>query len=162
MSQKCRLAMVILMVTDVEKAVAFYEQLGAQKRCLFPKSWAELTLDEITIALCNTDQDSGQRRTGLVFAIDDLMAFYAQQKGTLTFLEEPITKLHGIMTSLQDPSGNIVELYQATPEKVREFMKNQPDCASSCAKAPADMTADRRQESGCCKGDVADDKCCRS
>jgi extradiol dioxygenase family protein len=135
--------MVILMVTDIEKAVAFYESLGAQKRCLFPKSWAELTLDGITIALCGTEQEIGSRRTGLVFAIDDLMAFYAQQKGTLTFLEEPVIKLHGIMTSLQDPSGNIIELYQATPEKVREFME-------------------ANKESGCCKGDVADDECCRS
>ena len=152
MSQRCRLAMVILMVTDIEKAVAFYEGLGAQKRCLFPKSWAELNLDSITIALCHTESSSakatadgagGQRRTGLVFAIDDLMAFYAQQKGNLTFLEEPIVKLHGIMTSLQDPSGNIVELYQATPEKIREFMETQ-------------------KEGGCCKGDLADDTCCRS
>lgn len=143
MSHKCRLAMVILMVTDIEKAVAFYESLGAQKRCLFPKSWAELTLDGVTIALCHTEQNQGQRRTGLVFAIDDLMAFHAQQKGILTFLEEPVTKLHGIMTSLQDPSGNIIELYQATPEKVREFME-------------------ANKESGCCKGDVADDECCRS
>jgi catechol 2,3-dioxygenase-like lactoylglutathione lyase family enzyme len=143
MAHNCRLAMVILMVTDIEKAVAFYESLGAQKRCLFPKSWAELTLDGITIALCNTDQEVGQRRTGLVFAVDDLMAFYAQQKGVLTFLEEPVIKLHGIMTSLQDPSGNIIELYQATPEKVREFMEKQ-------------------SENGCCKGDVADDECCRS
>jgi hypothetical protein len=47
------------------------------------------------------------------------------------------------MTSLQDPSGNIIELYQATPEKVREFME-------------------ANKESGCCKGDVADDECCRS
>jgi catechol 2,3-dioxygenase-like lactoylglutathione lyase family enzyme len=143
MAHNCRLAMVILMVTDIEKAVAFYESLGAQKRCLFPKSWAELTLDGVTIALCHTEQDQGQRRTGLVFAIDDLMAFYAQQKGTLTFLEEPITKLHGVMTSLQDPSGNIIELYQATPEKVREFMESN-------------------KETSCCKGDVADDECCRS
>lgn len=152
MTHNCRLAMVILMVTDIEKAVSFYESLGAQKRCLFPKSWAELSLEGITVALCHTESSSakatadgagGQRRTGLVFAIDDLMAFYAQQKGILTFLEEPVIKLHGIMTSLQDPSGNIIELYQATPEKVREFMEKQ-------------------SEGGCCKGDVADDECCRS
>ena len=143
MSHNCRLAMVILMVNDIEKAAAFYEVLGAQKRCLFPKSWAELTLDGITIALCNTDQEQPQRRTGLVFAINDLIAFYAQHKGALTFLEEPITKLHGIMTSLQDPSGNIIELYQATPEKVREFMESQ-------------------KGSGCCGEGMVDDKCCKS
>ena len=153
--------MVVLMVTDIEKAAAFYESLGAQKRCLFPKSWAELTLDGITIALCHTEQDQGQRRTGLVFAVDDLMGFYAQHKGTLTFLEEPVVKLHGIMTSLQDPSGNIVELYQATPEKVREFMEANPDFAKATSDKPADMTSGGA-ESGCCKGDVADDKCCQS
>lgn len=142
MSQKCQLAMVILMVNDVEKAVTFYETLGAQKRCLFPKSWAELSLEGITIALCHTEQEQGQRRTGLVFAVQDLMAFHAEHKATIHFLEEPITKLHGIMGSLQDPSGNIIELYQATPDKVREFMEAQ-------------------KEAGCCKEKSADEGCCK-
>lgn len=142
MAQACRLAMVILMVNDVEKAVSFYETLGAHKKCLFPKSWAELTLEGITIALCHTDQEQGQRRTGLVFGIDDLISFYEAHKATIHFLEEPITKLHGIMGSLQDPSGNIIELYQATPDKVREFMEKQ-------------------KEAGCCKGEKAADEGCR-
>lgn len=145
MSNKCRLTMVILMVKDIEKAVAFYESLGGQKRCLFPKSWAELSLDGLTIALCHTEQDQGQRRTGMVFSIDDVMAFYEKQKETLLFLEEPVTKLHGIMVSVQDPSGNVLELYQATPEKVREFMESQ-------------------KEIGCCTQEAADitDNCCKS
>jgi predicted enzyme related to lactoylglutathione lyase len=139
-----RLAMVILMETDIEKAVAFYEAMGAQKKCLFPKSWAELTLDELTLALCHTESDQGQRRTGLVFAVDDLLAFYAKYKDTVQFLEEPVIKLHGIMVSVQDPGGNIIELYQATPEKVREFMETNID-------------------SGCCKKEGIDvDNCCRS
>lgn len=142
MAQIRRLAMVILMVTDIEKAVAFYETLGAKVRCLFPKSWAELTLDDVTIAVCHTEEDQGQRRTGLVFAVDDLMSFYATHKEKLIFLAEPVTKLHGIMVSLQDPAGNILELYQATPEKVQEFMKSQKsDTCGPC-------------------GD--EDKCCRS
>ena len=137
--------MVILMVNDIEKAVTFYEGLGGEKRCLFPKSWAELSLNGLTIALCHTEQEQGQRRTGMVFSIDDLMAFYEKQKDTLLFLEEPVTKLHGVMVSVQDPSGNVLELYQATPEKVREFME-------------------AKKETGCCKQDVADDAdtCCKS
>ncbi len=142
MSQTCQLAMVILMVNDVEKAVTFYETLGAQKKCLFPKSWAELSLEGITIALCHTDQEQGQRRTGLVFAVKDLIAFHAEHKATINFIEEPITKLHGIMSSLQDPSGNIIELYQATPDKVREFMEKQKDA-------------------GCCKGEKSPEEGCR-
>ena len=145
MAQNCRLAMVFLMVNDVEKTVSFYETLGAHKRCLFPKSWAELDMHGITIALCHTEQEQGQRRTGMVFAIDDLMAFYAHYKQILSFVEEPITKIHGIMVSVQDPSGNIIELYQATPEKVREVMAAQ-------------------KGDGCCKKDSVDtnDTCCRS
>ncbi len=145
MSGKCRLAMVILMVNDVEKAVSFYETLGALKRCLFPKSWAELDLQGITLALCHTEQEQGQRRTGMVFALDDVMAFYTNHKDHLSFVEEPITKIHGIMVSVQDPSGNIIELYQATPEKVREV-----------------MAAQKGDE--CCKKNSADaeDTCCRS
>lgn len=144
MAMSCRLAMVILMVNDIEKAAAFYEVLGGQKRCLFPKSWAELNLNGITIALCHTEQEQGQRRTGLVFALDDLMAFYAQYKATLLFLEEPTTKLHGIMVSVQDPSGNILELYQPTPEKVREFMaQNRDACCAGAGCSDANDT--------CCK-----------
>lgn len=145
MSHLSRLAMVILMETDIEKSVAFYEAMGARKKCLFPKSWAELTLGELTIALCHTESDQGQRRTGLVFAVDDLMAFYAAHKDTAQFLEEPVTKLHGVMVSVQDPGGNIIELYQATPEKVREFMEKNKD-------------------SGCCKQTETEsaDTCCRS
>ena len=140
-----RLAMVILMETDIEKAVMFYEAIGAHKKCLFPKSWAELMLDGLTIALCHTDSDQGQRRTGLVFAVDDLMKFYAKHKDTVQFLEEPVVKIHGIMVSMQDPGGNIIELYQATPEKVREFMETS-------------------KGSGCCKEEegVGSDNCCRS
>jgi catechol 2,3-dioxygenase-like lactoylglutathione lyase family enzyme len=140
-----RLAMVILMETDIEKAVAFYEAMGAHRKCLFPKSWAELTLDELTIALCHTESDQGQRRTGLVFAVEDLSGFYEKHKHTAQFLEEPVTKLHGIMVSVQDPGGNIIELYQATPEKVREFME-------------------KNQDSGCCKQEKEsnEDTCCRS
>jgi catechol 2,3-dioxygenase-like lactoylglutathione lyase family enzyme len=154
MATNCRLAMVILMVNDIEKAVTFYETLGAAQRCLFPKSWAELTLEGITIALCHTEQEGGQRRTGLVFAVDDLMAFYGQHKGTLNFLEEPVTKLHGIMTSLQDASGNIVELYQATPEKVREFMEKQKEsgcCGSKAACSDEDSCKDADTRDTCCK-----------
>jgi len=143
MSQVRRLAMVILMVTDVEKAVSFYEKLGAQKRCLFPKSWAELVLEGITVALCHTEHEQGQRRTGLVFAVDDLIAFYSAHKTDMIFLEEPVTKLHGIMVSVQDPSGNILELYQATPEKVQSFMNTQ-------------------KESGCCREDMNESDCCKS
>lgn len=143
MAQVSRLAMVILMVEDVEKAVTFYEKLGAQRRCLFPNSWAELTLEGITIALCHTTQEQGLRRTGLVFALDDLLNFYASCKDQIEFLDEPVTKLHGIMASIKDPSGNVLELYQATPEKVHEFMAAQ-------------------QKEGCCGQKSEDETCCMS
>lgn len=145
MAAQCRLTMVILMVNDIEKAVSFYETLGGQKRCLFPKSWAELTLNGITIALCHTEQSQVQRRTGLVFSVESLASFYESHKETLSFLEAPVTKLHGIMVSVQDPSGNVLELYQPTPEKVREFMAQNKD--------------------GCCSGDAGsdvNDTCCKS
>jgi hypothetical protein len=139
------LAMVILMERDIEEAVIFYEAIGARKICLFPNSWAELTLDGLTIALCHSSSDQGQRRTGLVFAVDDLQAFYKDHKNTMQFLGEPVIKLHGIMVSIQDPGGNVLELYQATPEKVREFMEN-------------------KEKFECCsqKNDAGDDSCCRS
>jgi predicted enzyme related to lactoylglutathione lyase len=139
-----RLSMIILMQQDIEQAIHFYETLGCTLRFKLPGQWAELGLGDMTIGLCPTDQPSEPRRTGLVFAVDDIMDFYEIHQEDLTFLNEPVIKMHGGMASIQDPYGNILDLYQATPEKVQELLKKE--CAkSTCCK---DNPSDSQQ---CCK-----------
>lgn len=139
-----RLSMIILMQQDIDKAVTFYQTLGCMLRFKLPGQWAELGLADITIGLCPTNQPSEPRRTGLVFAVDDVQVFYNAHKDTLPFLNEPVIKTHGGMVSLQDPYGNIIDLYQATPEKVQEILKK--DCnKNSCCKNKSETT------DTCCK-----------
>jgi predicted enzyme related to lactoylglutathione lyase len=146
--------MVVLMERDMDAAVAFYEAMGALKHTVFPGSWAEMVIGDVTVALCHTETDYGPRRTGLVFAVKDLLGFYAAHKDTYQFMHEPVTKLHGIMASIQDPSGNVIELYQPTPEKVREYMDAQKEESGCCKEdKPMDEGCCKKQESpktGCC------------
>jgi predicted enzyme related to lactoylglutathione lyase len=139
-----RLSMIILMQQDIESAIAFYQALGCTLRFKLPGQWAELGLGELTIGLCPADQPSEPRRTGLVFAVTDIQAFYNAHKDNLPFLSEPVVKIHGGMISLQDPYGNIIDLYQATPEKVEEFLKKEPSDDACCKKNEATGTT-------CCK-----------
>jgi catechol 2,3-dioxygenase-like lactoylglutathione lyase family enzyme len=138
-----RLSMVILMQNDLDKAIWFYQTLGCSLRFRLPGQWAELGLADITIGLCPTEQPAEPRRTGLVFAIDDLQTFYQTHKEMLNFLSEPITKIHGSMVSLQDPHGNIIDLYQATPEKVKDLLK-QKESTECCQQ-------DDNKPDQCCK-----------
>ena len=145
MATVSRLSMIILMQHDIEQAIAFYQKLGCTLRFKLPNQWAELGLADMTIGLCPTSQAAEPRRTGLVFAVDDVQAFYNTYKDTLNFLSEPVIKMHGGMISVQDPHGNIIDLYQATPEKVQEILKQQ------CTKTP------------CCKMDSSGTKeCCKA
>jgi predicted enzyme related to lactoylglutathione lyase len=137
------LSMVILMQHDLEKAITFYKALGCTLRFSIPGQWAEFGLGNITIGLCPTESSTENRRTGLVFAVDDIQSFYEAHKDTIPFLHEPIIKMHGGMASIQDPHGNIIDLYQATPEKIKEALKKQPS-------------------ERCCKGSEAGPCCCKA
>jgi hypothetical protein len=100
-------------------------------------------LGEVKIGLSPTTQELPERRPGIVLYVEDLMAFYQQYKDTITFLSEPVEKVHGIMASIKDPGNNILDLYQPTPEKVEDLIK-------------------KTKEEGDCCGGTSDDSCvCR-
>ena len=150
--------MLILMETDIAKAVEFYQKLGLKLVFHLKEKWAEMRLGDIKFGLCPSPE-AKEGHTGIVLEVGDMDAtFKALQKEGIEFLNEPIEATHGIMVSLKDPSGNILDLYQPTPEKVADLMKktakegesDNKDCCgkSSCAKA----SADRDQ---CCKTGIA-------
>lgn len=133
-----RVNMLILMQPDLEAAVSFYSELGLEKRFHLQGKWAEFELAGISIGLCPIEvEDLPDRRTGIVLEVEDLRGLYEQMKDADRFLGEPVEAPHGIMISMKDPGGNIIDLYQPTPDNLREMLKKQEQekakgCSSSC------------------------------
>jgi len=145
-----RLSMVIFLQPDIEKALAFYTKLGLIKIFHLPNRWAELRIGDFKVGLCPTSTPvQTVRSTGVVFEIDDVMAFYERHKTEFTFLAEPKHALHGIMVSIQDPGGNLIDLYQPTPERLKMAVEEGQSCCSD-------------DQAACCKPEKAPAKkgCC--
>lgn len=140
-------AMLILLQPDLEKAVVFYKNLGLRLKFHMRNKWAEFELSGVSIGLCPTSKPSDALvRTGIVLGVDDIQSFYEQHKNSIDFLHEPTTAVHGHMVSFKDPGGNILDLYQPTPEKVQELMRaaqESEDCQSE---------ANTKTEKKCCRG----------
>ncbi len=134
-----KLGMVILLEHDLEAAVVFYKKIGLKPIFHLKDSWAEFAIGPVKLGLCPTSQKPTDRITGIVLELEDVRNFYETFKDTIQFKSEPQEKVHGIMVSMQDPGGNIVDLYQPTPERVQELVKevvdrDQKTSGSCCAK----------------------------
>ena len=142
-----KLHMVILLQPDLEKAIQFYQQLGLKQIFQLKDKWAEFKLGEVKIGLCPTSQSQEGNRTGVVLEVQDLHKAYNELKDTITFLSEPKEAVHGIMVSFTDPAGNILDLYQPTPEKLVELVKKTAE--GDDQKSSKDGSCG--QKDGCCK-----------
>lgn len=122
-----RVNMLILMQPDLEKGVAFYQnQLGLRLIFHIKGKWAEFQLGDIKIGLAPISQELPLHRTGIVLEVANLNATYEQfKKDGVEFVREPVEAMHGLMASFRDPGNSVIDLYQPTPEKVAEFMKQQ-------------------------------------
>lgn len=134
-----KVEMIILMQRDLDAAVSFYLRFGLSLKFRMKEKWAEFDIQGVKLGLCPTPHDMQGRRSGIVLEVDDVRSIYEELKSEVTFIGEPVEALHGIMVSFQDPGGNILDLYQPTPEKVIELAKNV-----------------KKEEGGCCqrKGDA--------
>jgi len=146
MAQVTKLAMVILMQSDLEAAVEFYKKLGLVLVFHIKERWAEFDLNGIKVGLCPSAQPIVDFRTGIVFEVPDVRKIYEDQKAIGSFLGEPTEAVHGIMVSLKDPGGNIIDLYQPTPEKVK-LMAEQ---AAACKQNKQNDDCCRPKEQACC------------
>jgi catechol 2,3-dioxygenase-like lactoylglutathione lyase family enzyme len=136
MAQVQNFSMIILLQKDLEKAITFYQKLGLKLIFQLPNKWAEFTIGPIKLGLCPVRSDHVKTtRTGIVFTVDDLVKFYEDYNNEIMFVNEPVTKAHGIMVSIKDPSGNIIDLYQPTPEKLDQAMKTGEDLIEKCCQA---------------------------
>ncbi len=141
-----KVGMIILMQHDLEAAVVFYKKLGLTLKFHLKDQWAEFELGDIKIGLCPTKKTDGFKNTGVVFEVEDLRGTHTKLTAEgVEFLNEPIEKVHGIMVTFADPNGNVLDLYQPTPEKVQELARKtaaegEDECCSS--------------ERGCCEGEA--------
>ena len=135
-----KMNMIILMEHDLEAAVAFYKSLGIECKFHMAGKWAEFNLGNVNLGLCPTQQEPFDRRTGVVLEIENIQQFYDDHKESIAFLEEPFVAVHGIMVSVKDPGGNVFDLYQPTPEKVKDLADKVAqkcgDKKSSCGDCP--------------------------
>lgn len=118
-----KVGMIILLEHDLDAAVAFYKKLGLKLVFHIKESWAEFAIDGVKLGLCPTSQKPHDRVTGIVLEVDDVRVLYQKLKNSITFKAEPLEKVHGIMVSIQDPGGNIIDLYQPTPQKVQKLIQ---------------------------------------
>lgn len=144
-----KVAMLILMEHDLDAAIDFYSRLGIPLKFRMKETWAEFELQGIKLGLCQSNYGPQDNRTGIVLQVENLRDFYTAHKETIPFLTQPVEAAHGIMTSIKDPSGNIIDLYQATPEKLQEVIARNKEQADLAAQADA-----------CCK--PAPEKCCKN
>ncbi len=115
--------MIILRQQDLQAAIDFYKQLGLKLVFHIKNSWAEMKLGDIKIGLCPTTTVIDEHRTGVVLEVQDLNQVYEQYKDKIIFVNKPKEAVHGMMVSFKDPGGNILDLYQPTPEKLMELIK---------------------------------------
>lgn len=152
------LHMVILMQPNLQAAIDFYTQLGIKLIFHIKERWAEMKLGDVKIGLCPTQKVVDGVRTGIVLEVADLKGVYEELKDSVSFFSEPKEAVHGLMVSFKDPGGNILDLYQPTPEKVADLVKKaaeSQDSDNSEGGQSACSSVDR-----CCKANKDDVACC--
>lgn len=155
MQQKlAKISMILIKQPDLEAAVNFYKNLGFELKFEIKGVWAEFDVAGLKLGLCPAREPLSGERTGIVFDVADVKAFYEDYKNTLDFLSEPVERVHGIMVSFRDPGGNILDIYQATPHKVKDYLSSlkvdTPDEGLCCGKQSPCCSSD---EENSCSGD---------
>jgi hypothetical protein len=137
------------MESNLEKAVDFYKQLGFTLIFHIKERWAEFELNGVKLGLCPTLRDVVEFRTGIVFEVKDLRTLYEKTKDGFAYQGEPSEAVHGIMVSLKDPGGNIIDFYQSTPEKVKVLLEKTIE-EKAALENPVDSCC-RKEKVTCCK-----------
>ncbi len=153
-----RVSMIILMQHDLEAAVTFYQLFdGLKLRFHLLNKWAEFTLEQTKLGLCPTSiQPTEMVHTGLVLETSNLLSFYEKYKCTISFVGEPIIKPHGIMIRIKDPGENLIDLYEPTPEQLKELVRQ----VNNRVNSDEDNISVSSQASCCRTQKGQDNPCC--
>ena len=125
MSDRNEMVSVRYMVDDVEKAVAFYTQfLDFKVLTSFPPAFADVARGNLRLLLSGPTSSAGRPmpdgtkpRPGgwnrIHLIVDDIDAEVARLRGAgAPFRNDILSGPGGKQVLLQDPSGNVVELFQ--------------------------------------------------
>lgn len=115
-----KLAFVYLPTDDLNSVLSFYrERLGLSEAWREGDHTAALALPDTDVALMigepSADDD---REVGPLFIVDDVQAFYAQQRGALDFRIEPREIPPGFYAAFVDPAGNLIRVMDTTKENM--------------------------------------------
>ena len=113
------------MVDDVDEAIAFYtKQLGFEVLTSAPPAFADVTRGGLRLLLAGPQSSAGRpmpdgRKPGpggwnrIHFIVDDIEAEVARLRAEgVSFRNEIVTGPGGKQILAEDPSGNVVELFQ--------------------------------------------------
>ena len=118
-----KVGMIILMEPDMSAAILFFEKLGIKKQFELEDRWVEFSIGDVKLGLCKTPHEATEQHAGFVLEVDDLYKFYEEMKDKVTFHREPKAAQHGIMATIKDPGGNLIDLYQPTTQKFKETVE---------------------------------------
>ena len=113
------------LVDDVQASVDFYtKHLGFEVRTSAAPAFADVTRGHLRLLLSGPASSAGRPLADgatpgpggwnrIHFVVDDLAAEVARLRAAgLTFRNEPVSGPGGTQILLEDPSGNLVELFQ--------------------------------------------------
>ena len=122
------------MVDDVEASIAFYtEHLGFELLTSASPAFADVKRGNLRLLLAGPQSSAGRpmpdgRTPGpggwnrIHFVIDDIDAEVARLRDAgATFRNDIVTGPGGKQILLEDPSGNVVELFQPADRRASEF-----------------------------------------
>lgn len=111
---------IAVFVTDVERAVSFYQDdlgLSLSNRGSFGAEFLEGgTRLGVHPAGHKDAQAMVGRHTGITFRVENLLDFCERlHERRVTFLNEPTQQSWGIMAMIADPDGNVIALWENRP-----------------------------------------------
>jgi len=111
-----RLALILLVVADLERSVAFYGDLLGLRVRYRSTSWMELDAGEMTLALHAAGADVGTGpTTGCTFAfyVNDVAAWVEELNRTgVAIVHEPHREEFGMVAVIADPDGYRIHLVE--------------------------------------------------
>lgn len=133
-----RLWLTMIRVSDMDKALRFYNELLGLPIALDARMFnhAEVGPEEplAKIGLHATGKKSTRRRrTGIVFETDDIYALYERLKehGVKFTLKPTKMPWGGIVADFLDPDNNELEVVQDPEHYRRDYMRNVPAIAKN-------------------------------
>ena len=111
---------IAVFVTDIERAVAFYQEdlgLSLTKRGSFGAEFLEGGAHlGVHPAVHEDARALVGRHTGITFRVENLLDFCERlhERG-VRFLNEPTQQSWGIMAMIADPDGNVIALWENPP-----------------------------------------------